>query len=274
MYEWRSGVHVGLRTRIDETANVTAPCWIGEGVTVGAGAVIGPRTIIESHSIIADQAIVQESWVWSETFVGELTEVRNSFVNGSRILNWANGSQVIAPDEFLLCSLRKRQPIHKPGSLLGRFLALACLILSSPLALVALLLSFTKGKSWLNRRLAVIPIDTEIGFAEDQTMPFREFPAFHGVLKRWPQLWNIVIGEFHWVGNRPLSVAEARSLDNDFERLWLKSPIGLFSLSDSEGRGDVIDDDTKADAGFYSAQPHFRLKLRILRKCLMRILTA
>lgn len=239
-------------------------------MTIGRGASIGPDTVIESHSIIADHAIIKDSWIWNETFVGELTEVNRSFVNGSIILNWRTGSQVIAPDEFLLCSLRKRQPIHKPASLLGRLLALVALICTSPMALLALVWSQWKGTSWLARKLAVVPIDTETGFAEDQTIAFREFPAFKGQLKRWPQLWNILIGEFHWVGNRPLSPVEAKSLNNDFERLWLKSPIGLFSLSDAEGRREEMSDDAKADAGFYSAQPEFRLKLRILRKCLLR----
>lgn len=270
LQEWKPGIMVGIRTRIDETATIHAPCWIGEGVTIGPGATIGPDTVIESHSIVADQAIIRDSWIWNETFVGELTEVNRSFVNGSIILNWRTGSQVIAPDDFLLCSLRKRQPIHKPASVLGRMLALAVLALTFPIGLVALGVSQWKGISWLARKLAVIPIDTELGFAEDQTIPYREFPAFNGLLRRWPQLWNILIGEFHWVGNRPLSPGEAKSLENDFERLWLKSPIGLVSLSDAEGRGEEMSDDAKADAGFYSAQPNFRLKLRILRKCLFR----
>ena len=75
--EVRDGIQIGIRSRIDESATLMAPCWIGEGVSIGHGARIGPNTIIESHSIIGDNAIVEDSWVWTETFVGELTEVRN-----------------------------------------------------------------------------------------------------------------------------------------------------------------------------------------------------
>ena len=269
--EVRDGIQIGIRSRIDESATLMAPCWIGEGVSIGHGARIGPNTIIESHSIIGDNAIVEDSWVWPETFVGELTEVRNSFVNGSALLNWKNGSQTIAPDEFLLCSLRKRQAIHKPGSYTGRIAAALLLALTCPVAVVAVLFSFLRKKAWVNRVIAVAPLETELGFASDHTLVYREFPGFKGLLKRWPQLWNIVLGEFHWIGNRPLSLAQAQSLENDFERLWLKSPIGFLSLSDAERRGEAINEDTLADAGFYSAQPHFRLKLRILRRSLFRI---
>jgi lipopolysaccharide/colanic/teichoic acid biosynthesis glycosyltransferase len=84
-------------------------------------------------------------------------------------------------------------------------------------------------------------------------------------------LWNIVRGEFFWVGNRPLNPSDAAKLSNDFERLWLAAPIGVFSQADAAGCGDSLCDETKAHSSYFAVQSNPRLKMQILFRVLPRI---
>jgi len=83
-----------------------------------------------------------------------------------------------------------------------------------------------------------------------------------------PKLWNIFRGEFAWVGNRPLTKAQAALLSNDFERLWLNTSVGLVSLADVRGCIDSLNDESRAHASFYAVQHHWTFDLSILASAL------
>ena len=70
------------------------------------------------------------------------------------------------------------------------------------------------------------------------------------------------------MGNRPLTYSQATQLTNDFERLWLAAPIGLFSLADAHGCADSLSDESRAHASFYAVQHHWRLDTSILAQSL------
>ncbi len=108
--ETRPGIWVGSRARVSPTAELIAPCWIGDQVFVDAGAVVGPGAILEDRSVVARKALVTQSWVGPETFVGPMTSVANSLAWGSTLVDWRTDSSLRVPDPFLLCSLAKPQP--------------------------------------------------------------------------------------------------------------------------------------------------------------------
>jgi lipopolysaccharide/colanic/teichoic acid biosynthesis glycosyltransferase len=99
-----------------------------------------------------------------------------------------------------------------------------------------------------------------------ETLVYYELADCSGWLRFWPQMWNIVKGDFAWVGNRPLSPFEVAELTNDFERLWLAAPIGLISLADAEGAADSFSDETRACASFYAVKANWRLDISILAR--------
>ena len=80
------------------------------------------------------------------------------------------------------------------------------------------------------------------------TFVYYQLSGVEGVLGRWPQLWNIVRGQFAWVGNRPLKPSQAARLTNEFERLWLTSRLGLICLADTESGCDVRNEEAREDA--------------------------
>ena len=94
-------------------------------------------------------------------------------------------------------------------------------------------------------------------------------PNCESFFRSWPQLLNIVRGDFAWVGNRPLGPVEVAQLESEFDRLWLAAPIGLISLADAEGVAGAFTDEARACASFYAVRADWRLDLSILARALL-----
>jgi hypothetical protein len=198
--------------------------------------------------------------------VGELTEIRNSIAWGGTLANWKLDSCIKVPDRFLLCPLGERQSPFRPAGWWGRFLAALAIVLTLPLALVSAIRSQLRGRPWVRPRLATRPTVPPAVSVPGDTLVYYELTSGGPWMRRWPQLLNIVRGDFAWVGNRPLSPHEAASLSNDFECLWLAAPVGLVSLADTEACFDFSSDDTRAHASYYAAQADWRLDLAIFAR--------
>ena len=267
--EVRPGVWVGLHSRIDPTAQIEAPCWIGENVTIGPDAVIGPESILDDGVLVDTGARVARSVVGPQTYVGEWTSVENSFAHGDALTNWRTGSALRVPDAFLLSSLAPRPRGTESAGWSGRTLALLALVVTAPAAALAILVAACRENPVLPARLAIRP-GTPSPAAAVATFTFREIAGVAGWLRRWPQLWSIVRGDLAWFGNRPLSPAAAAALANDFERLWLAAPAGFFSLADAHGCAESPSEETHAHASYYAVHAGPRLNWFILTRALFR----
>ncbi|MDB6019114.1 MAG: hypothetical protein JWR19_3603 [Pedosphaera sp.] len=263
--EIQPGVWVGLRARVAPSAELRAPCWIGANAIVGANTIIGPKTIIEDRAMVEATTEIAQSFVGPETFIGELTELKNSLAHGSVLINWSNTSCTTVPDAFLMCSLTKKSRKFKASHWIGRISALAVMILTAPFALIPLLKAKLRNQPSLRSLIAVRPQMANT-LSTSETLVYYELADCSGWLRFWPQMWNIVKGDFAWVGNRPLSPFEVAELTNDFERLWLAAPIGLISLADAEGAADSFSDETRACASFYAVKANWRLDISILAR--------
>ena len=267
--EIKPGVWVGLRTQISAGAKLNAPCWIGQNVLIKSGSEIGPMAFIESGVVVEKQAAISESWVGNHTFVGGLTQLCKSFALGNTLIKIETSSVVRVPDKFLLCGLKDKNISIECGNIFGRFAAWACLALTFPFALATILQAKFSRRSVLRPRRATVPSFV----TQTSSIVYHEFANANNWWKRWPQLWNVARGEFTWVGNRPLTSLEAGKLTNEFERLWLTSPIGLISQGDAEGCADLTSDEARAHASFYAAQANWRLDLAILLRAVKRLIT-
>jgi hypothetical protein len=269
MKEISEGIFVHVRAQIAKGAQLTAPVWI-DACWVGDHCKIGPNVILEARTIVDDGAEVADSFVGPDTYVGAMTEVRESIAWGRGLLKWTTGSFTEISDDFLLGDLRGRGTESRTLSLLGQIAALLTLALTSPILLVAWLRR-PAGKPWMVPRQAVRAPVTNLEFLE--TIVYHEFTGFRGLWRRWPQLWQVARGTFSWVGNRPLSKDEASRLSSDFEYLWLKTRPGLLSLADAEGAADGFDDETKVHSSYYAVNRNFRSDLAVIRRTFLRALS-
>jgi Bacterial sugar transferase len=261
-------IWAGLRCKIDSGAKLTAPCWLGENVWIRDGAVVGPDAFVEDGALVDGHAEVAASWIGPRTYVGAMTQVKNSCAWADGLLNHANGSFAEIVDAFLLGDLQGAQGFRRNSPWYGQLAALALLVLTSPVLLVAWLKN-RGAKNLFVKKRAVIPTAVT-GTASLREMDYSELDCFRGKWRRWPQLWSVTRGDFTWVGNRPLTREQARQLETEFEQLWLAAPVGLFSLADTFGGDGKFDDETRAHSSFYAVRSGARLDREILRKVFLR----
>jgi hypothetical protein len=259
LHEVQPGVWVGLHARIAPNAVLRAPVWIGQDVRVGPRSIIGPGTILEDRSLVEGDSEVVDSIVGPETFIGKFTEVRRTLAWGSSLVNWKLNSWIKVQEAFLICPLGRTRAPFQPAGLLSRLAAAWVLTLTWPIALFAVVKSLCQGRRVLRPMLAVRPRVVGTTPPAGDTLIYYQFSGVPGWLRRWPQLFSILRGDFTWIGNRPLSPREAMRLNNDFEKLWLAAPLGLISLADTESGKRYFDDEARAHASYYAAQASLRL---------------
>jgi len=269
MREVAPGVFVSTKARVDPATTLRAPCWIGPHAWVAPSARLEAGCIVEERAYVDDGVLAEASWIGPQTYVGSMTELRNSVAWGNGLLNWRNGSFTEVHDEFLLADLARVSAVAARAGWLGRLAALAVLVLTFPLPLLGCLRA-RPGSRLPARTVLLAPVTGDPQFA--RTCVVRELAGFHGLLRRWPELWNIVRGDCCWIGNRPLTPGQAAQLTDDFERLWLAVPAGLFSLADVHDTAAEFDDDARVHAAFYAAHRSRREDLHILTQALRRIL--
>ncbi len=260
----KPGVWVGLHTQVSPDAKLRAPCWLGENVRVGSGAVIGPMAVVEDGALIQPGAKIHRSIVGPKTFVGSHTDIRRSIAWGDALASWKLDSCLKVSDAFLLCPLEPRQSAFVPSSLPARAAALAVMLLTLPLAVLAMLKAKLRGLPALRLQIAARPGADDAMPTPVRRLVYCELAGVSGWFRRWPQLWKIALGQFCWIGNRPVNPRRATKWSNDFERLWLAAPVGLISLADAEGCNDGSGAEAHAYASYYAAQPSRRLDWTIL----------
>jgi hypothetical protein len=269
--EIQPGVFAGLHTRVSPTARLHAPGWLGEHVYVGDHVVLGPTAVLEDRVYVEAGARVTHSGVGPDTFVGQGTSLDHSLAYGNTLIDWQSGSCLCVPDPFLLCGLGDRERKPGPTAWCGRLAAVLTMLLTSPLAAGAILRSNLRKERAFHPRTAVRPTRA-LRRPPEERFTYFELAGARGWLRRWPQLWSIVQGDLAWVGNRPLSPGDAAQLANDFERLWLTAPAGLFSLADVEGSGEALNEETCAHASYYAVRANARLNGSILARALFQAL--
>ena len=75
-----SYMYVAASARIDDSARVLPPCYIGEGVKVGAGARVGPQAVIGAGAEVGEGATVSESVLQAGVRIGGHCMVERSIV--------------------------------------------------------------------------------------------------------------------------------------------------------------------------------------------------
>lgn len=260
LHEFQPGVWVGLHARIARDAQLQAPCWIGEDVDIGHGAVIGPMAVLEDRCFVERGAEITNSVIAPDTFVGEFAEVHDSIALGKTLIHTKLNSITRVDDDFLLCSLVENRPSVESVGALSRVAAALVMALGFPLAMLPMIAARRRGIPVMRSLLAVCPT------APQGVVTYRELTGAPAWLRRWPQLWNIVRGDFAWVGNRPLHPKQASRLTSDYERLWLSRRAGLISLADVETRREKFSDEARAHSSYYSVRANWRLDCRIMAR--------
>ncbi len=269
MREAVPGVWVGLRVKVDSTAKVVPPCWIGNDVWVRGRATVGPGTVIEESALVDHDVEVVGSWVGPRTYLGAMVHLRHSMAWSDGLFSLDTGSFTEIVDPFLIGDLRGAPGFARGSPWHGRAAAFLIMVVTWIVPIVAFFKKRGGREGLFLKKSAVVPAAVLSG-SSVREMSYWELEGFSGLARRWPQLWNIVRGEFTWVGNRPLTREQASSLETEFEKLWLTAPIGLVSLADVHGCAGSFSDEERAHSSYYAVRAGASLDRSVLGWLLRR----
>ena len=272
MRELSPGVWVSNKARLAATVNLCAPAWVGPHVTVRADAKIGPGAILETGAYIDDGVVLESTWVGPHTYVGAGMSLEHSMAWGNGLQDWEKGSFLEVQDGFFLQDIGQRLGSESRAAWWERVLALILLVLGLPGYLWVVVKSLVLRKPvFAERRVMLPPLGCVDGFS--RTFRLLQFTGTDSLFQRWPELWRVLRGEMALVGNRPLSPEAATALRGEVGQLWLADPAGVFSLADAQGADPEQMPEALAHAAFFSVQRSLFLRLQILVRCLVRLIS-
>jgi len=74
------GFYAGKNVKIDDSAMVHLPCYIGKNVTLGKGAIIGPYCAVGDGAVVGEKSIIQNSIIDTGAKVGSECEIAGSIL--------------------------------------------------------------------------------------------------------------------------------------------------------------------------------------------------
>ena len=85
--EIKPGIWAGANTRIDASARIEAPSYIGESTCIGASCRISQESVVERHCEVDAGTTVEDSCILAGTYVGMGLSVAHSVIAGSRLFH-------------------------------------------------------------------------------------------------------------------------------------------------------------------------------------------
>ncbi|MFA5869733.1 MAG: NDP-sugar synthase, partial [Candidatus Bathyarchaeia archaeon] len=80
------GVKQGEGVKIDPSAKILAPCYIGPGAEIGPDCLIGPNTTISDHVLIGKGCRIENSIIFTGASIGDYSSVKNAIIGENAIL--------------------------------------------------------------------------------------------------------------------------------------------------------------------------------------------
>lgn len=102
--EIRENVWVGQRAKIDATAVVSGPAFVGDGSEISASCTIAGGCSIERNCIIDYATLIQESCILQDTYVGVALDVRRAVAGGQKIYPLNRNVEIKIADRRLVRS--------------------------------------------------------------------------------------------------------------------------------------------------------------------------
>jgi hypothetical protein len=127
-------VTVGHGSRVDPTARLTGPVWIGRDVRIGRDAQIGPGVAIGDGAHINAGSLLSTAMVLPNTFIGDGLAVEDAIAGRGRLASVRHGTVVEVTDPYLLSHASRDSEIGAAGWP-ERALAAALKVVLTPLRL-------------------------------------------------------------------------------------------------------------------------------------------
>jgi NDP-sugar pyrophosphorylase family protein len=243
------GVWVGRNHAIHPAVKITPPVCIGDNCQIGNDVELGPNVVIGDNVIIDEGATIAEGYVASNTYVGQLVNIERKMADKNKLLDVTSGESSTVIDRFLLTEtsppLLWDRTMRRAIDLLAAFFLV---LLSSPLAILVLLLNLVTNKGRLFQRKVIWATRPQRGLVaqtnEPEEIVLGQFATRRGDgrytplgqwLERWqlhrlPELWSVVRGDLMLVGVRPIDIAWRDRLVEPWHLQRFTYPAGFTGL--------------------------------------------
>lgn len=203
---------VGRHCQIHPSAELVAPYWIGDGVSIGPGCRIGPNAAIGHGSLLAGPSLIENARIHANTYLAPDTELRDALLDGPRLLNRRLRAEVAQLDAVVAGAVTSGA---RPR--IGPWQRMRALILWWRYRAVA------QGAIRMGATRTVDTLDGKHLDLIDHTDPR---------VARWPLYWRVVRGEMPLVGIPPYGLDQLESMDAEWRESLRHAPVGVFGLSD------------------------------------------
>lgn len=277
------GIWVGRNNVIHPSVRLQPPIFIGDNCRIGREVELGPEAIISQNVIVDDEATICNSAVFNHTYVGQLVNVENRFVNKNSMIDVVSGQRSEITDRFLLDEAAPTTIGINFLLNVDRIVALWVILLTLPLTLLVGLIALLTTGHFFQK---VERVGTRMGSLGDGRSPepytfkMLQFKTRHQDgrftllgkmferldIHRWPQLWNILAGDIRFVGVKPLTVAQASLVVETWQRTRYEAMAGFTGLWYIQTtQQSELDEIIIADA-YYTATRNWREDLKLLLK--------
>ncbi len=263
------GVWLGRNCVIAPTATLQPPVLIGHNSAVKDQAWIA-ASVIGEHVIVEAKAEVQQSVIMADTYVGSDLNVNDMVIHKTQVVQISTGVDLCITDAVILGDLQKRDVSAWLGRSLNVLAAILLLLIFSPLLVPLWVYSLLRpGKPYILTEKRYRPAPTSPP-GSGQVVAFSLYTSRSRwrLLQKLPGLLNVIRGDLNLVGNSPLTEAELSQGQEDWEKLRLQAPAGLFHIWEAEGSPEASWQEKMVMEGYYAMQRTFWGDVRIFVKSL------
>lgn len=100
--QMKEGVWLGDGARLDSTARVVAPVFIGAGARIGPGCTVTAGSSIERNCEIDCGSLIEDSCVLQDTYIGVALDIRGCVVAGRKVFHLGRNVELTFSDPRLV----------------------------------------------------------------------------------------------------------------------------------------------------------------------------
>lgn len=232
------------------SVKINPPVFIGNDCQIKENVEIGPYVVVEKKCIIDNKSVIENSLICQNSYVGEDLLIQNSIIDRNLLVNLTHDTKIAIQDDFILCELTPPKHLHWfPYTIIEKFLAALFFLVLSPIYFTMRLLAPLSKETVLRLPAPEDQVHWKTFDLLSFNLKITKQNKWKSFFKRIPALLNILKGELHFIGVAPRSIKDTAALPTDWQKLYLKSKVGLITLDTLDN---VQRNDQYASEAFYA----------------------
>jgi NDP-sugar pyrophosphorylase family protein len=263
-YNNEKDVFVGQKVIIPGNIKFEKPLMIGDNVKFEGINKIGEKAIIGNNIIIDKATSIKKSIIFDNTYIGSDLEIDKKIVFFNKLIDPLTKTSISIIDGFLISSIDKNIFKNFFGKIIDKILSILMYIILTIPFLFLFLFTFPFYKKIFKSERIIINKNKikKILIPGGQKQGFLSKLYRALLLDKMPFLYNVLIGDFVFIGNKPLIESqEGFRILKELPRYY----PGVFNYSESiSGKTDEMS--LLMDELYFSNNNNFKFRSKIFFK--------